>query len=54
MLVSASLLYILYDRNNLDLWLAKIAVTGAGIAVNFIGSRIWGFAENPPITGEGV
>jgi putative flippase GtrA len=52
LLVSSSLLYILYDKNHLDIWHAKITATGVGFAVNFIGSRIWVFAENQPITGE--
>ncbi len=52
LLVSSSLLFILYDVNQMDLWLAKIAATAGGIVVNFIGSRLWVFTENQPITGE--
>jgi len=51
LLVSASLLFVLHDINHQDLWLAKIAATGVGIAVNFIGSRLWVFTESKTLTG---
>ena len=51
LLVSASLLFVLHDVNQLDLWFAKIGATGVGIAVNFIGSRLWVFTENKTLTG---
>ncbi|PKM76651.1 MAG: hypothetical protein CVU90_11215 [Firmicutes bacterium HGW-Firmicutes-15] len=52
LLVSSCLIYILHDINQMNLWIAKIAATGVGIAVNFIGSRLWVFAGNRPITRE--
>ena len=52
LLLSSGMLYFLHDANNMNLWIAKIAATAVGIAVNFIGSYIWVFAENKPITGD--
>jgi putative flippase GtrA len=54
LLVSSSLLFILHDANHQNLWLAKIAATGVGIAVNFIGSILWVFTENKSITGNAI
>jgi putative flippase GtrA len=44
LLVSSGLLYLLRDVNHLSLWIAKLAATGGGMAVNFIGSRLWVFS----------
>lgn len=52
LLVSSSLLFMLYNANHPHLWLAKIAATAGGILVNFIGSRLWVFTEQQPLTGE--
>ncbi|MDD3364531.1 MAG: GtrA family protein [Syntrophomonas sp.] len=54
LLASSSLLFILHNVNHLDLWIAKIAATGVGVAVNFIGSRLWVFAKNKTITGNAI
>ncbi|MCL6477814.1 MAG: GtrA family protein [Peptococcaceae bacterium] len=43
--VSSGLLFILQDVMHLDLWLGKLAATGGGIVVNFVGSRLWVFTE---------
>ncbi|MDF9407168.1 GtrA family protein [Pelotomaculum isophthalicicum JI] len=52
LLVSSSLLAVLHDVNHLNLWFCKVAATGAGIIVNFIGSRLWVFAESQKTRGE--
>lgn len=52
LLVSAGLLFILHDVNHLGLWPAKLLATGAGIVVNFMGSRLWVFTENQKAGGE--
>jgi len=52
LLVTAGLLAILHEVNNLDLWLCKIVATGAGVVVNFLGNRLWVFAENQKAGGE--
>jgi len=52
LLVSAGLLFILHDINNLSLWPAKVLATGTGVAVNYIGSRLWVFTENQKAGGE--
>lgn len=49
---ASGLLYILYDVSHLDLWLSKCFATGAGMMVNFAGSRLWVFAENGKAKGE--
>lgn len=43
--LGASLAVLLAAERLAPLWLAKMAATMAGMAVNFIGSRIWVFAE---------
>jgi Predicted membrane protein len=48
LLVSASLLYFMYDIHNMNLWLAKAAATIGGIIINYAGSRIWVFSGNRP------
>lgn len=52
LLVSSSLFAALHDINHLHLWLCKLAATGGGIIVNFIGSRLWVFAESQKTRGE--
>jgi putative flippase GtrA len=54
LLLSSSMLYILHDANHMNLWLAKIAATAVGIAVNYIGSYVWVFAENKPLAGDKI
>jgi putative flippase GtrA len=54
LLVSSSLLYIMYDINHLDLWLAKAAATVGGIAINYIGSRLWVFTQPRPNLRDAV
>lgn len=49
---ASGLLYILYDVSHLDLWLSKCIATGAGAIVNFMGNRLWVFAENGKARGE--
>ncbi|KPD00424.1 GtrA-like protein [Geobacillus sp. BCO2] len=41
----ASLAVLLAAERFASLWLAKLAATIAGMAVNFIGSRYWVFVE---------
>ncbi|MGP3562420.1 GtrA family protein [Geobacillus sp. BK01] len=43
--LGASLAVLLAAERLAPLWLAKMAATMAGMAVNFIGSRVWVFAE---------
>jgi len=45
LLVSAALLFICRDSLRLTLWSSKLAATGAGTAINYIGSRCWVFKE---------
>lgn len=45
LLVSAGLLFILYDLYHLGLWPSKFMATAGGIAVNYAGSCVWVFAE---------
>ncbi|MGA9172747.1 MAG: GtrA family protein [Thermoactinomyces sp.] len=52
LLVSSGLLFVLHDVNHLNLWFAKLAATGGGIVVNFIGSRLWVFSENKIMGSE--
>jgi len=52
LLVSSQLLFVLYDLNHRDLWLAKLGATAGGIAVNFMGSRLWVFTKSPQIKGD--
>ncbi len=52
LLVSAGLLFILHDVNHLNLWISKLTATGTAIIVNFMGSRIWVFAEHQKTRGE--
>ncbi|OQP04262.1 hypothetical protein B1690_16135 [Geobacillus sp. 46C-IIa] len=43
--LGASLLVLLAVKRFMPLWMAKMTATLAGMAVNFIGSRCWVFAE---------
>jgi putative flippase GtrA len=43
--LGASLAVLLAMERLAPLWLAKMAATMAGMTVNFIGSRVWVFAE---------
>lgn len=52
LLAASGLLFILHDINHLDLWLGKLAATGGGIVVNYMGSRLWVFAEYQKTRGE--
>lgn len=52
LLVSSQLLFLIYDLNHRELWLAKVGATAGGIAVNFMGSRLWVFTGNPEIKGD--
>lgn len=52
LLVSLGLLSLLHDENQLNLWLSKLIATGGGTVVNYIGSRLWVFAENQKASGE--
>ncbi len=52
LLASSSLLYIMYDLNHQDLWLAKAAATAGSILINFVGSRLWVFTGDRPIMGD--
>ena len=52
LLVSAGLLFILNDVNHIGLWPSKLMATGGGIVVNFMGSRLWVFAEYQKTRGE--
>lgn len=54
LLISSGMLFILHDANHTDLWLSKLIATGGGIVVNFIGSRLWVFTEEPsPVSLSG-
>jgi len=52
LLVASVLLAVLHDSYHLNLWFCKFVATGAGIVVNFAGSRLWVFAENQKARGE--
>ncbi|MCG9968237.1 GtrA family protein [Pelotomaculum terephthalicicum JT] len=52
LLVSSSLLAVLHDVNHLNLWLCKLTATAAGVIVNFMGNRLWVFAESQKTRGE--
>ncbi|TEB13748.1 GtrA family protein [Pelotomaculum propionicicum] len=52
LLMSAGLLFILHDVNHLSLWPSKILATGVSVFVNYMGSRLWVFAENQRARGE--
>lgn len=54
LLASSQLIYVFYDMYHTNLWLAKAAATAGGIAVNFAGSRLWVFVDNPGIKGDVV
>ncbi|AGT32362.1 membrane protein [Geobacillus genomosp. 3] len=43
--LGASLAVLLAAERLAPLWLTKMAATMAGMAVNFVGSRVWVFAE---------
>jgi len=51
LLTSAAILFILQDLHHGNLWLSKVIATGGGLAVNFVGSRLWVFSEKPLIDG---
>lgn len=52
LLVASGSLVILHDLNHLNLWLSKIIATGGGMVVNYVGNRLWVFAENQKASGE--
>ena len=52
LLISSGSLAILHNMNHLNLWFSKFIATGAGMVVNYIGSRLWVFADNQKASGE--
>jgi len=52
LLVSTGVISILHDVNHLNLWLSKVTATGVGVIVNFMGSRLWVFAESQKARSE--
>lgn len=52
LLAASGFLYILYDANHLNLWVSKCIATGAGVIVNYTGSRLWVFAGNQKARSE--
>lgn len=52
LLVSSSLLFLLPDVYQLNLWWSKIVATGFGIVVTFMGSRFWVFPEEQKTRSE--
>jgi len=52
LLVLSGLLFILHDANHMALWISKLMATGAAIAVNYMGSRLWVFTEYQRTRGE--
>jgi putative flippase GtrA len=52
LLAASGFLHILYDANHLNLWFSKCIATGAGVIVNYTGSRLWVFAENRKARSE--
>jgi putative flippase GtrA len=52
LLISSSLLFLLPDVYQLNLWMSKIFATGGGIIVNFMGSRLWVFPEKKITRGR--
>lgn len=49
--VSSLILFLCYDTAHQVLWVSKIAATGGGIVLNFVGSHLWVFyhKETQPI-----
>lgn len=45
LLCSLLLLYVFVDIGGLPYWLSKLLVTGATVALNFVGSKRWVFRE---------
>lgn len=41
--VASLILYLCYDTGHQALWISKIAATGGGIVLNFVGSHLWVF-----------
>jgi putative flippase GtrA len=54
LLVSSSLLFLLHDGENLNLWISKCMASGCAIIVNFMGSRYWVFTDKQKTRGEVV
>lgn len=52
LLVTSGLIFLLRDAGHLNLWLSKIAATGAGVIVNFAGNRLWIFADGSCLHGR--
>lgn len=52
LLVSSGILAVLYDMNHLNLWLCKVIATGAGVLINFMGNRLWVFADSQKTRDE--
>jgi putative flippase GtrA len=48
--VSATIIFICHGLSGVDLWIAKIVATAGGIAINFVGSRVWVFAHQPVVS----
>jgi putative flippase GtrA len=54
LLVTFGLLFLLHDAAHVNLWLSKLAATGGGMIVNFMGSRLWVFKEIETTRGEQI
>ncbi len=52
LLISSGMLAVLHDVNHLNLWFCKVAATGTAVIVNYLGSRLWVFAEIQKTGGE--
>lgn len=52
LLTSSALLFVLQNVYSSDLWLSKLAATGCGFIVNFMGSRLWVFTKELKTGGE--
>lgn len=46
LLLTSGLLTLLYDDARLPILLCKCIATGAGVSVNYLGSRLWVFRES--------
>jgi putative flippase GtrA len=49
LLVTSSLLALLHLYAGWSIWISKLCATGAGVLVNYLGSRLWVFGKTAEI-----
>jgi putative flippase GtrA len=45
LLINSSLLALLHHNAGWSIWISKLCATGAGVLVNYAGSRLWVFSK---------